>query len=81
MGKVEETIGDVTGVQSLKTSGQERQGQGDAEYKEAQSEGYLQGTKDRIVGKKDQVGGSVTGDTTQETAGEFSSPLMFRLGY
>ena len=75
MGKVEETIGDVTGVQSLKTSGQERRAQGETEYKGAQTEGYVQGTKDRLVGKKDQLGGAVTGDTTQETTGKFQSPI------
>lgn len=71
MGKVEETIGDITGVQSLKTSGQERRGQGDAQYKEAQAQGYTEGTKDRAFGKKDQLAGAVTGDTSQETAGTF----------
>ena len=71
MGRVEESIGDVTGVQSLKTSGQERRAQGDVETKQAQAEGYTQGTKDRVVGKKDQLAGGLTGDTTQETAGEF----------
>jgi len=75
MGKVEETIGNVTGVQSLKTSGQERRAQGDTEYKEAQTQGYVEGTKDRLVGKKDQLGGAVTGDTSQETAGTFSLPF------
>ena len=72
LGKAEETIGDVTGLQSWKTSGQERQAQGDAEHKQAQAQGYVQGTQDRVVGKKDQVVGAVTGDTTQETTGAFN---------
>ena len=71
MGKVEETIGNVTGSESLKTSGQERRGQGDTEHKEAQAQGYTEGTKDRLVGKKDQLSGAVTGDTSQEISGKF----------
>jgi len=69
MGKVEETIGDVTGVQSWKTSGQQRRAEGDVEHKQAQTQGYTEGTKDRLVGKKDQVAGAVTGDSSQEAAG------------
>jgi uncharacterized protein YjbJ (UPF0337 family) len=69
MGKVEETIGDVTGMDSWKTSGQERRVQGDTEYKQAQAQGYAEGTKDRLFGKKDQLSGAVTGDTTQEASG------------
>lgn len=69
IGKVEESIGNVTGVESWKTSGQERRVQGDAEHKGAQAEGYVEGTKDRVIGKKDQLSGAVTGDTTQEAAG------------
>jgi len=69
MGKVEETIGNVTGLDSWKTSGQERRVQGDTEHKEAQTQGYVEGTKDRLTGKKDQLSGAVTGDTSQEAAG------------
>lgn len=69
MGKVEETIGNVTGIESLKSSGQDRRAQGDTEYKEAQSLGYAEGLKDRALGKKDQVTGAVSGDTSQEATG------------
>jgi len=69
MGKVEETIGEVTGLEGLKTSGQERRFQGDTEYKEAQSQGYAEGLKDRTLGKKDQVTGAFSGDTSQEASG------------
>ena len=72
MGKVEESIGNVTGLESWKTSGQERRVQGDAEYKQSQAQGYTEGTKDRVLGKKDQLAGAVTGDTSQEAAGMFS---------
>jgi uncharacterized protein YjbJ (UPF0337 family) len=71
MGKVEETLGHVTGFEGLKTSGQERRAQGDGEYKDAQSQGYVEGTKDRVLGKKDQLSGAVTGDNSQEAAGMF----------
>lgn len=73
MGKVEETIGNVTGSESWKTSGQERRVQGDVEHKEARAQGYTEGTKDRLVGKKDQITGAVTGDTSQEAGGTFYS--------
>ena len=69
MGGVEETIGKVTGLESWKTSGQERRAQGDTEHKEAQTQGYTEGLKDRALGKKDQVAGAVSGDTSQEVSG------------
>jgi len=69
LGKAEEAVGNVTGLESWKTSGQERRAEGDVEHKEAQSQGYVEGTKDRALGKKDQLAGAVTGDTSQETAG------------
>ncbi|KAF9646568.1 hypothetical protein BDM02DRAFT_2989776 [Thelephora ganbajun] len=69
MGKVEETIGDITGSESWKTFGQERRVQGEIERKEAQAQGYAEGTKDRLFGKKDQLVGAVTGDSSQESAG------------
>ena len=71
MGGIQETLGKVTGSENLKTSGQERRAQGDAEYKEGQAQGYTEGTKDRLVGKKDQLSGAVTGDTSQEASGKF----------
>jgi uncharacterized protein YjbJ (UPF0337 family) len=77
MGKVEETIGSVTGAQGWKTSGQERRAEGDGEHKQAQAQGYTEGTKDRVIGKKDQLAGAVTGDTSQETAGTFWPSVGF----
>lgn len=71
MGGLQETIGKVTGSENLKTSGQERRAQGDTEHKQGQAQGYTEGAKDRLVGKKDQVTGAVTGDTSQEAAGKF----------
>ena len=61
----------MTGSQGWKTSGQERRAEGTTEHTQAQTQGYAEGTKDRLVGKKDQVAGAVTGDTSQEAAGMF----------
>lgn len=76
LGKVEETIGNVTGADSWKSSGQERRAEGDAEHTEARGQGYVEGTKDRLVGKKDQISGAVTGDKSQEVGGTFCSRLV-----
>ena len=66
---MEEKIGDLTGLNSWKTSGQERQAEGNVEYKQAQAEGYAEGTKDRAVGTMEKLKGTVTGDTSQEASG------------
>ncbi|KAL4252062.1 CsbD-like domain-containing protein [Abortiporus biennis] len=68
-GTVVETIGNLTGAESWQTSGRNEHAQGEAEYKAAQRKGYVEGTIDRISGKKDAVVGAVTGDRTQEAAG------------
>lgn len=59
----------MTGLQSLKNSGQQRQAEGNVEYKQAQAEGYVEGTKDRVLGTVDKAKGVVTGDSSQEAAG------------
>lgn len=69
VGKVEETIGNLTGLDSFKTSGQQRQAEGNVEHKQAQAQGYVEGTKDRAVGTYEKVKGSLTGDTSQELTG------------
>ena len=69
VGKVEETIGNLTGLDSFKTSGQQRQAEGNVEHKQAQAQGYAEGTKDRAVGTYEKVKGSLTGDTSQELTG------------
>ena len=69
VGKTEETIGNVTGLESFQTSGKKRQAEGDVECKQAQAQGYVEGTKDRVVGTVENLKGSLTGDTSQEISG------------
>ncbi|KAL1937916.1 hypothetical protein VTO73DRAFT_12666 [Trametes versicolor] len=68
-GTAVETIGDLTGAQSWAQSGQQEHAAGEAEYDAAQAQGYVQGTKDRVGGRKDAVLGAVTGDRQQEATG------------
>jgi len=70
VGKVEEKIGDLTGLESWKTSGQQRQVEGNVEHKQAQAEGYAEGAKKRVVGTFEKLKGTVTGDTSQEVSGD-----------
>lgn len=68
-GTAEQTIGDLTGSTSWKSSGKEDQAKGQAEYKGAQAKGYGEGTLDRLAGAKDSIVGAITGDKTQQTSG------------
>ncbi|KAH6906747.1 hypothetical protein BKA70DRAFT_1150929 [Coprinopsis sp. MPI-PUGE-AT-0042] len=68
-GNVVEAIGNVTGATTWQQSGKEEHAAGEAEYKAAQAKGYVEGTMDRVGGKKDSIVGAVTGDRSQETAG------------
>jgi uncharacterized protein YjbJ (UPF0337 family) len=69
VGKTEEAVGNVTGLESLQTSGKERQVEGQVEDKQARAQGYTDGTVDRVTGAFENAAGSLTGDTSQEVSG------------
>ncbi|KAH8922337.1 hypothetical protein BT69DRAFT_1243255 [Atractiella rhizophila] len=70
VGSIKETVGNLTGLGGLESSGASQRRDGDAEYKAAQAQGYAEGTKDRVGGKVDNVVGAVTGDKSQEMSGQ-----------
>ncbi|KAF8959171.1 hypothetical protein BDZ97DRAFT_1761661 [Flammula alnicola] len=67
-GTAVENIGSLTGSTSWQSSGKQEHAQGEAEYKAAQAQGYVEGTKDRAMGYKDSVVGAITGDKSQQTS-------------
>lgn len=69
-GTAVETVGGMTGSTDWQQSGKQEKVAGEAEYKAAQTQGYTQGTADRLHGTKDSVLGSVTGDTAQQAQGD-----------
>ncbi|KAG5641539.1 hypothetical protein DXG03_004798 [Asterophora parasitica] len=68
-GTAVEAIGDLAGANSWQQSGKQADAEGEAGYQAAQAKGYVEGTVDRMTGKKDSIVGAVVGDRTQEIQG------------
>ncbi|KAG8952457.1 hypothetical protein FRC04_004517 [Tulasnella sp. 424] len=69
IGNMKETVGKTFGAHNMAQRGREQHAAGEAEISAAKTQGYAEGTADRMVGKKDSVVGAVSGDKTQQTAG------------
>jgi uncharacterized protein YjbJ (UPF0337 family) len=72
-------IGNITGMRSLARSGANEHAAGRGELQAAKGMGYVQGTKERVGGKKDQMVGAATGDYSQENAGMHHLPHTIRI--
>jgi len=71
---MEQAIGETTGLDSWQTSGQKREAEGEVETNQAKAQGYVEATKDRVVGAVQNMVGSATGDTSQEVSGGYLVP-------
>lgn len=66
---MQEAAGNLTGIESLQTSGKQNHAEGEAEIKAAQAKGYAEGLADQVGGYKDSVLGAITGDKTTQVSG------------
>ncbi|TRM69074.1 hypothetical protein BD626DRAFT_5043 [Schizophyllum amplum] len=69
-GSLKKTIGKMFGLGGTADRGRMEHAEGKGEYNAARAQGYVEGTADRVTGKKDSVVGAVTGDHSQQHAGE-----------
>jgi hypothetical protein len=65
-------VGDAFRIRSLSRSGANEHAAGQTELGAGKVVGHAEGTKERVLGKKDQVVGAATGDFSKEQAGVFS---------
>lgn len=70
MGTAKEAFGNTTGLNSWTDSGKQQHADGEAEITAAKAQGYVEGTADRLEGKKDAVVGAFSGDKTQQASGK-----------
>lgn len=68
-GTATEIVGNVLGSKNWQTSGQKTHAEGEAETKAAETQGYVEGTIDRVTGKIDNVFGAIAGDTAKQAKG------------
>ncbi|KAL1746655.1 hypothetical protein HDZ31DRAFT_81040 [Schizophyllum fasciatum] len=69
-GSMKETIGNALGLGGTADRGRMEHAEGKGEYNAARAQGWVEGTGDRVTGKKDSVVGAVTGDRSQQHSGE-----------
>ncbi|KAK0222240.1 hypothetical protein IW262DRAFT_1460545 [Armillaria fumosa] len=68
-GTVKETIGDAIGSDSMSRNGKKEHAEGEAETTAAKAEGYVKATVDSAMGYGQAVMGKMTGNTSDEMAG------------